>query len=645
MLADYIKAMKNGQREYRNRVAKGEYPYLPVLDELISHVEIDGQVNLGLIQIPVKQIVGTYSSGRTTAFAADFMPILDESSEFAMKWGALYDSMSEEGLRDPIKAFEFNNKFYVMEGNKRVSVSKFMDSVSVMAEVTRMVPKRTEEAYCRLYYEFMDFYELTGINYLYMTREGNFSKLLYGTYRAKEDEEKHIWSDDEKLEFKAFFTYFEKEFDLRNEGRLSISAGDAVSEFLDIFSYDEVKESTQTELKTALARFWGELVLYDRNDGPAIVLNPTPESRKTALTKLISVGQSPLKIAFIHDKSAATSSWTYSHELGRKYVMDVFGDRIITSSVERVEDEEADDVFQAAVDAGNRVIFATSPKLASPALRAALKNPSIVILNCSMSLNHQTIRSYYLRMYEAKFITGAIAGAMLEKGSVGYISDYPIHGTTAEINAFALGVQTVNPRARVELEWSMVRDRDPFEEYRKKDIRIISGRDLNSTASRGQEFGLFKMNDDGSHTNLAMPVRHWGKLYEEIISSILKGAYKNDENVFGPHSLNYFWGMSSGAVDVIYSRNLPSGLTRLLRTFRTDIIDMDLNPFMGPIYDQNGVLKCEEGMNLTARESVSFDWLNDNVDGYIPDISELKDDAVELVKVQGIKSKDGGEWN
>ena len=639
MLQDYVKAMKMGEKEYRACVSRGEYPYLPVLDEIVSHVEIESQVSLGLVQIPLKQVVGTYSAGRTTAFARNFMPILDEMSEFGSKWADLYDALESEGLRDPIKAFEFNNKFYVMEGNKRVSVSKYMDAVTIDGTVTRMIPKLTDDPEIKLYYEFLDFYEKTEINYLYMSREGNFKKLLTEVYNKTDENGEFVkWSKDERLDFHAFFSSFEKEFVPRAEGKLNITAGDAICEFLAVYDYEEEKEKSQTEIRNDLVRFWRELALYDRGDELTLVLNPTPESRKTALVKLIpGMGTGQLKIAFIHDKSAQESSWTYSHELGRKYVMDVFGEGIATTSIVRNEDESEDDVFADAVKAGNKVIFATSPKLASSALKAALKYPEVIILNCSMSLTHQTIRSYYLRMYEAKFITGAIAGAMLEHGGIGYISDYPIHGTTAEINAFALGVQMVNPRAKVHLEWSMVKDRDPREEFKKNDINLISGRDLNAKTSMGQEFGLFRLNEDGSHTNLAMPVRHWGKLYEEIIRSILRGGYKNDENVFGPQALNYFWGMSSGAIDVIYSRNLPAGLVRLLRTFRQDIRAMDLNPFSGPIYDQNGNMRCDESDSLTAKESVSIDWLNENIIGYIPDISELKDEAVELVKVQGIK--------
>ena len=126
-----------------------------------------------------------------------------------------------------------------------------------------------------------------------------------------------------------------------------------------------------------------------------------------------------------------------------------------------------------------------------------------------------------------------------------------------------------NPRAKVYLDWSMLKDHDAMAAMREKNVTLISGRDMNAHTNGQREFGLYKMNyEDGTHTNLAMPVRHWGKLYEAIISSILKGGYKNDATVFGDQALNYFWGMSSEAINVIYSRNLPAGLVRLLRHLR-----------------------------------------------------------------------------
>ena len=632
-ISDYVKAYKAGARDYKMRISKGEYPYLPVLEEIVSHVDIEGQVPLGLVEIPIRSIVGTYSEGRTTAFASNFMPILETGSEFATKWSQLYDDILEEGLREPIKAYEFNNKFYVMEGNKRVSVSKYTDAVSIEGNVTRLVPKKSDDPEVKIYYEFMDFYDLTGINYLYMSREGNFKKLLDLTYGGEKE-----WDVEQKQNFRAFFSYFEKEYSQRAGNSLSITAGDGVIVYLGVYGFEEALEKTEGDLKKEISRLWPEFVSYAAGEELKLVLNPTPESQKVALSKLLP-GGGVMKIAFIHDRSAQESAWTYGHELGRQYVKGVFGDKIVTSGVERVDGDDADDVFEAAVEAGNKIIFATSPKLSQAALKAAVNHPEVTILNCSMNLSHKTIRSYYLRMYEAKFIIGAIAGAMHAEGNIGYLSDYPIHGTTAEINAFAMGVQMTNPGAKVFLEWSQIKDHDPLEAFKKNNVRLVSGRDLNAKMSLGREFGLYMVDEaTEKNINLAMPVRHWGKLYEEIIRSIMRGGYKNDQNVFQEQALNYFWGMSSDAIDVIYSRNLPAGQIRLLRTLRNGVKNMDINPMTGPIYAQDGMIKCEDGQTLGAEEAVNIDWLCDNIEGYIPDISEMKEEAYDLVKIQGIKS-------
>ena len=169
-------------------------------------------------------------------------------------------------------------------------------------------------------------------------------------------------------------------------------------------------------------------------------------------------------------------------------------------------------------------------------------------------------------------------------------------------------------------------------------IKLISGRDLNATMDRSKIFGLFKNDEEGGRQNLCMPVRHWGKMYEDIIQSVMIGAYKNDDSVVGTQALNYFWGMSSGAIDVIYSRNLPDGAVRLLRTLREGIRSMSINPFTGPIYSNDGVCRCEDGQSLSPEECVTIDWLADNIEGFIPDVSSLKDEAVDLVLVQGVKS-------
>ena len=135
MIEDYRSAQRAGQRAYRANVARGQSPYLAVLDDILTDVDIVAQEPLGLVDIPAESIVGTKTAGRHTAFASNFMPLLDDDTEFAVKWSNLCDAHLEEGIHTPIIAFEYLNKFYVQEGNKRVSVLKYYEAVKIPGTV------------------------------------------------------------------------------------------------------------------------------------------------------------------------------------------------------------------------------------------------------------------------------------------------------------------------------------------------------------------------------------------------------------------------------------------------------------------------------------------------------------------------------
>lgn len=167
-LGEYQAALKLGRRQYQEAVLMGKSPYLPVLDEILEGKDIVAEVSLGVMDIPLDKIVGTKTTGRTTAFSNQFMPLLPEKSEFGAKWSMLYDHQIQEGIHDPIVAYEYMNKFYVQEGNKRVSVMKFVGAYSIAGSVTRLVPKRSEDREVKLYYEFMDFFPSV------LTVSGNF---------------------------------------------------------------------------------------------------------------------------------------------------------------------------------------------------------------------------------------------------------------------------------------------------------------------------------------------------------------------------------------------------------------------------------------------------------------------------------------
>ena len=144
-IEEYNNARRLAQKAARSAMSNGRYPYLPALDEFISREDISGEEPLGIVDIPLNKIAGTKTSGRKNSFANNFMPLLDEGTEFATKWSNLYESQLEEGIRDPIIAYEYMTRYYVQEGNKRVSVMKFVGARSITAKVTRLLPKKTDD--------------------------------------------------------------------------------------------------------------------------------------------------------------------------------------------------------------------------------------------------------------------------------------------------------------------------------------------------------------------------------------------------------------------------------------------------------------------------------------------------------------------
>lgn len=635
---EYDKALRLGQKEYRAQVSRGSHPYLPVLDDILSHIDIETRTDLGLIDIPLELIVGTSTEGRTTAFASNFMPLLNAKTEFAHKWILLSEDLPIEGQREPIKAYEFLNRYYVVEGNKRVSVAKYYDNVSLYGYVTRVVPKKTDDKEVLIYYDYIDFYNITEINYIWMSKVGSFQKLLKLTSKHPGE----VWDKDERSFFRSCYLAFKKEFIKAGGGRLKITPAEAMLSYIIIYGYETIIDVTAAELRKNITKIWDEFLMLEEDESIALVMQPQEEVKKNIITKIISPGQSKLRAAFVYDKPASESAWTYAHELGRLHVANVFKDSLETCYVDGIDptDEKASmEALEAVIADGYDVIFTTTPQLLSACLKTAVAYPDAKILNCSLNTSHQYIRTYYSRMYEAKFVAGALAGALAENDKIGYIADYPIYGMAANINAFALGAKLVNPRAKVYLEWSTVKDRDIDKAFKDEGITLISHKEMITPQNSSREYGLYYQNGSDAPINICMPVWDWGVLYEKLIRSIMSGTWKAEASSSN-QALNYWWGMSAGVIDVICSKKLPANTQCLMDLLKKSIISGEFNPFSGALYSQDGIVQTEDKGPLQPIDIIKMEWLNENIIGSIPKLDELKDEAREIVKLQGLIGQD-----
>lgn len=630
---DYEKALKLGKKDYQMRMLKGEMPTLQVLDDIMPEQGAYYEMPLGLVQIPTDQIVGTRTNGRSNSFAGNFMPIMGEWTEFASKWANLSTSHVEEGIREPIKAYEYMNKFYVLEGNKRVSVMKYYGVVSIPGNVIRIVPKRTEEKENKIYFEFMDFYQKAPINYIWFSQEGSFAKLQAAV--GKEPDE--VWTDEDLLAFSALYTNFTAEYRARGGCKLKITPGDAFLALITLFGYDTVEKKTTNELSELMARSWEEFEILQEEKDIDLKMNPSQE-KKPLLSMLLPVSSPKLKAAFLYEKTPGNSAWTYAHELGRIYLEQTFPEEITTVAYENGTAENADRLIADAIAAGCDLIFTTTPAFVQASVKAAIANPKVRILNCSLNTSHRYIRTYYSRMHEAKFLMGAIAGAMAENNCLAYIADYPIFGSIANINAFALGAKMINPRAKVYLEWYTMKEGDIVERVKATGASCISGRDMVIPEEGSRLFGIYHLEGENPR-NLAMPLYHWGKFYAQLIRTIMDGTWKYDDNSATVKPINYWWGMSAGVIDVICSQHLPIGTKRLVELLKSTICSEQFNPFSGILYSQTGVVTDDPARILAPEEIMTMDWLAENVIGSIPKKEDLIEQAAPVIDQQGVKKE------
>jgi basic membrane protein A len=616
----YKEASKRGKKEY---LAKGN---LVCLEEVLKDKEIVANVGLGILEIPLKKIIGTYSHLRSISFSKNFMPLAEEKSEFKGKWIALCKNHLEEGINQPIKVYEYLNYFYVIEGNKRVSVLEYFGAFSITAEVIRLVPKKkNDDVINSIYYEFLDFYNKTKINSIWFTKKHSFHKLI-GLLQTYNPELKI--GDNKYRYFKNYLYDTFREVYVKVGGqKLPITTGDAFLEYVSLYGINET--INEDELEKRLKELLKELVHFtDRNIEIQTDVEKESGGMFSTLSNLISIPKK-LKVAFVYARSIQTSGWTYGHELGRVYVDEKLGSQITTKYIENVPENELDyDYIKSLAEEGNDVIFTTSPIFRNATLKCALEYPEIKFFNCSDDRPYEHMSCYFGRIYEPRFLTGIIAGAMTKTNIIGYSATNPSSEVLSGINSFALGAKIVNPYSEVKVAWT--REWNSHEKFtnveeilRGKNCDVISNRNLKVARDESEKYGVYSMlcsfEEGNKEPNkyLAAPIWNWGVYYEKILNNILNDSFKIIVDMFSQNTklINFWYGMTEGVVDIYYSKKyVPIPVQKLVEAMKKMLISNEFSPFTGPIYDNVGNLRLAADEEAAPYDILNMNWLVDNVE-------------------------------
>ena len=632
-MEEYAHALRLAQKEYRELVAAGKHPHPAVLDDLLSDNGTETVLSIGLVDIPSERIVGTKSAGRITAFTATFRPLLEAKSEFGIKWISLCNAhLSDTGITDPIECYEYLGNFYVQEGNKRVSVLRHFGAPRIPGNVKRVMPPRSEDPRIKAYYEFLEFYKLTKLYSVQFRRPGDYARLL-GAMGKYSDE---VWTEEDRRTFNSYYHYFLEAFhSLRTND--DVLPEEALLLWLKLYPFQDLGRLSSAQLKQSLQALRDDVIADARKEEAVKVQTKAQDDSSISIVSRLYGMLDRLDVAFLYQLEPEKSVWVSGHDEGRQHIEEVFGDRIrVRTYVGANTPEKTEELLEQAVRDGAEVVFTTAPPMSRATLKFAVQYPKVRFLNCSVDQPYSSIRTYYGRIYESKFITGAIAGAMANDDRIGYIAAYPIFGVTASINAFALGAQLTNPRAQIELRWSCLKGA-PQADFFADGIRVVSNRTAPTQVKQYMDFcryGTYLMDDTGGLIPLGTPIWVWGKFYEFVIRSILNGGWKREKG--DSTALNYWLGMDSGVIGVEYSNRLPAGLRQLAKILEDGLKNGTLDPFMRRIVAQDGSIKNDGSRKLSPEELLRMDWLCENVIGEIPRYEDILPISQTMVRELGI---------
>jgi simple sugar transport system substrate-binding protein len=333
--------------------------------------------------------------------------------------------------------------------------------------------------------------------------------------------------------------------------------------------------------------------------------------------------EAPLKIGFVYVSPVGDAGWTYQHDLARKHLEQVYGNKIKTAFVESVpEGADAERVIRQLAADGNTLIFTTSFGYMNPTIKVAPQFPKVIFEHATGYKRAANVGTYSARFYEGRYVAGVVAGKMTKSNTIGYVAAFPIPEVVNGINAFTQGLRSVNPKGQVRVVWTSAWY-DPGKEREAAETLISQGADVvtqhtDSTAvvQTAEEKGAWAigyhsdMSKYGKRAHLTASTHNWNSYYVQEVKKVMDGAWKSGD-VWG--------GFKAGMVEMApMNPAVPKEVAALAKERQDAIAGGTLHPFAGPLKDQAGKVRVPEGKAMTDAEILSMNWFVEGVVGQLP---------------------------
>jgi basic membrane protein A len=329
-----------------------------------------------------------------------------------------------------------------------------------------------------------------------------------------------------------------------------------------------------------------------------------------------------LKPGFVYIGPVGDGGWTFMHEKGRLEMEEAFPG-LKSTIVESVpEGPDSARVMNTFVRNGSKLIFATSFGYMDFVQEVAARHKDVYFMHCSGYKRGDNVGTYFGRMYQARYLSGLVAGSMTESNVLGYVAAQPIPEVIRGINAFVQGVRHVNPEAKVKVVW-LFSWFDPGKEKEATKALIDAGADViamhadsGATPQTAEEAGVYVVgyNNDMSHyaptKHLTAPIWDWGQVHIYTVDKIINGTWESED---------IWWGLKEGMVDLSpFGKDVPDSVKELVAAEREKIISGAWDVFTGPIKDQKGEVRVPEGEVMSDGDMLSMGWFVEGVEGEVP---------------------------
>jgi len=351
------------------------------------------------------------------------------------------------------------------------------------------------------------------------------------------------------------------------------------------------------------------------------------------LSPAFSADAEPLKVGFVYVAPLTDAGWVRQHDQGRKTLERALnGDPVAgkarsvqTTYVENVaEGPDAERVIRDLALQGHRLIFTPSFGYMEPTLKVAREFPDVRFESITGYKTAPNVAVANARYYEGRYLAGVAAGRMTRTGLAGYVAGFPIPEVLQGINAFTLGMRSVNPKAQLKLIWldtwfDPARERDAAMTLFNRNVDVVAFHTgSNAVMVAAQERGRMAVAYHSDMRSVApqaqiLAVTHeWGDYYTRRARAVLDGSWKTG-SVWG--------GVKEGMVRVgDFGPRVPAAVQQEVLARQKDIAAGRLHPFFAreAVHDNQGQEVIAAGKTLPDARILDMHWLVEGVQGKLP---------------------------